>query len=546
MARYFRDKEVSIPNKNTRIYSNGYVYYMTNSTYSKSGARCVEERVCIGKVTSSKMMMPNETYYFYFNKDALLQLPPKIDTYLHAGQYIAMNKVISSIGAYDALLKHFGSERTEKIIALALHINSNENCVGQDYDGWAFSNYSGLDISLSSGNISEIYKDILPEDVDSFLKLYKDNYKNIFKESSKLDCYAFDSTNQNTSSLNIEGAEFGKAKDPDNLRIINTAYMTDEDTGIPIYYEHFLGSLLDKTQINNSKLKLTELGYQELFFVFDRGYYAKEGICEMMKENQIAILAPESVSSTKNIIDKYINTIKNNEQYYLPRNNIYGIKIKSNSFLDRELNVYVYYDDDTAKLERDTMHGKLISLEARISAIRVLNEDVEKTYDSYFELTQGEGHILTKRKNDIIQSYLNRAGFFVVVSNKDLTLEQMIKVVKNKDCVEKNFRRMKSTFDASKTYCHSGITYEGKMFIVFIAILMSQGLCYYLEPYFKKMSSRTFRTTMNELNKLIIYKSKKNDAWLMKYALTKQIKEIFQLLNITEEDVEKYIEGIKL
>ena len=546
MVKYFKDNKVSIPSKDIRIYSNGYIYYLVSSTYSKTGKRCDEKRIIIGKKCNDKEMIPNENYYICFKPNDILVEPPKIDSYLHFGQYIACKEVLKLLGAYDALSKSFDDKFVDKLIALSLSMFSCENCVSQNYDGWAFSNYSGLTTSLSSGNISEIYKSITPEKVESFLSKYQKNYHQVFQNHNYLDCYAFDSTNQNTSSTNIEIAEFGKAKDPDNLKIINTAYITDEETGIPIYYEHFLGSLLDKNQIVRSNEKLNELGYQNLFFIFDRGYYSKNSIIEVMKNNKVALLVPETVSSTKKIIDNYIDTIKNKEEYYIPTYDVYGIKTVSSLFLSKELYVYIYYDDNTSKVERDSIHGKLISLESRIQSISKLNDDVIRSYETYFELSQGKEHIETKRKHDVIQSYLNRAGFFIVVSNRDISVEEMIKIVKSKDSVEKSFRRIKSTFDAAKTYCHNGITYEGKMFVLFIAILMSQGLFYYLRKYMKEISSRTLRTVMNELNKVLIYKSNKQNKWLLKYALTKQIKEIYNYLNIDENKVQSYLDEVKL
>jgi len=545
MSNYYKNEIVEIPKDKIRITSNNYVYYLIESVYSKIGKRCNEKREVIGKRCSEGKMIPNKNYYLYFEKNKHLNEPPKIDNYLHFGQYVALKKSFEYVGALNSLIETFGEELSKKIFAISMHMLSNETIVGQDYDGWAFSNYSGLSISLSSGNITDIYKQITIEKIEEFLNRYQTKYRESFKNNT-LDCFAFDSTNQNTSSKNILEAEYGKAKDDDNLKIINTSFMTDEITGIPLYYEHFLGSLLDKTQIDKSHTKLNDLGYQNLFFIFDRGYYSHESMNKVLNKNDAAILVPKTVASTKNIIDKYMNVIRNSETHFLPRQSIYGIKTTSNSFLDRKLYVYIYYDDDTAKLERDSMHGKLQALEDRISTIKKLTNDVIKIYDSYFYLSQGSNGIVFKRKVDVIQKFLDRAGFFVVVSNKNLDLDQMIKIVKNKDSVEKNFRRMKSTLDASKTYCHSGITFEGKMFCVFLAIIMSQSLYFFCKKYFDELSSRTLRTCLNELNKYIIYKSEKLNKWFPKYGLTKQSKKVFSCLNINKTYLENLISVLKL
>ena len=167
MTKYFNDKKVPIPEKGIRIYPNGYVYYLLSSTYSKEKKRCDEKRTVIGKTKDNKEMIPNENYFAYFEPNDILEEPPKIDSYIHIGQYIACKEVLKSVGAFDALYDTFESSFADKLIALSLNILSCENSVSQNYDGWAFSNYSGLDTSLSSGNISEIYS-IMSEVLDSY------------------------------------------------------------------------------------------------------------------------------------------------------------------------------------------------------------------------------------------------------------------------------------------------------------------------------------------------------------------------------------------
>jgi transposase len=52
----------------------------------------------------------------------------------------------------------------------------------------------------------------------------------------------------------------------------------DEETGIPMWYEHYDGSLLDKVQTSFSLKKIVDAGYQKLFAMFDRGYFSEDVI----------------------------------------------------------------------------------------------------------------------------------------------------------------------------------------------------------------------------------------------------------------------------
>ena len=66
--------------------------------------------------------------------------------------------------------------------------------------------------------------------------------------SSALTAHALDSTNHNTSCRNNDLVEFVAAKRKGSLHDINFAAFVDEKTGVPVYYELLLGSLLDKSQ----------------------------------------------------------------------------------------------------------------------------------------------------------------------------------------------------------------------------------------------------------------------------------------------------------
>lgn len=81
---------------------------------------------------------------------------------------------------------------------------------------------------------------------------------------------AFDSTNQNTTA-NVSLAGYGHAKDDKTIPIINTCYVVDENTGIPVFYEHYYGSLLDKSECSITT-KIKDLGFKKLFLILDRGY----------------------------------------------------------------------------------------------------------------------------------------------------------------------------------------------------------------------------------------------------------------------------------
>ena len=144
-----------------------------------------------------------------------------------------------------------------------------------------------------------------------------------------------------------------------------------------------------------------------------------------------------------------------------------------------------------------------------------------------------------------VQQCLDKAGYFVILSNTNLTTEQMIKVARMRDGNEKAFRRMKSHFGLSKTYSHKAATYEGKMFVAFVALIVIEAYRYYIKPVLDAISSTTTATTIGELNKYQIQR-KRDGSWMPMYAMTKKQRQILKCLDLTEGKIKTMVGKLRV
>ena len=126
-----------------------------------------------------------------------------------------------------------------------------------------------------------------------------------------------------------------------------------------------------------------------------------------------------------------------------------------------------------------------------------------------------------------------------------MAANRMIHIGRARDVVEKNFMFLKSYFDLRKTGVHSDATYEGKMFVAFISLVVLQSFRWYTKKLLNIKSSETTATLVAELRKYKIQR-KKDDTWMPLYAINKQQKEILQYLSITEEDAIKKIKSLSI
>ena len=530
-------------NGKIKVYNNR-VYLKIKSEWDEKKKHSIKDRVCIGLIDTSDRtkFFPNNSYYEIFNKGKVeLKEPGDIDDYLHIGSYLALKEAGEKCGAIKALKKIF-PDTWEQILAFCIYIIDSRNSRSQGYEKWGFSNYSGLDFVLSSQGVSKLFASISNTNIRDFLREFKKTYKESNISKIKL-VLAFDSTNINTHSKNIELAEFGHPKKKEKLPIISTAMGVDEVTGIPLFYEDIIGSLLDKTQLEETSKKLKDLGYKNCFFIFDRGYYKSDCLDAISSFSSFAIMVPDSVTTSFDYIKNNGFKIKDNENYFIKEENAYGISGTSASFLSKETNTYIYFDPDAQVLEKDTIHSKILHSEEALSD-SAYSQKVADANDDYLITTKTKENKFAFKENlAAIQRDIDFAGFFMAISNKKLKAGEMLQRLRKRDRAEKAFRNMKSQLDSEKSYCHGLATYTGRNFVIFFSLVLFLSFRYLERSMFKTDESSTNDTTatvLGKISKLIAYKNT-HGTWNQKYALTSSMKEILSNLDLTQTNISSFI-----
>ena len=538
----------------------GYVYWEDDGKWDNERKQTVDGRVSIGRIDPDHkgMMFPNKNYFMIFDatnppqtdKRSVLSQPSPFSKTLSYGAYAAMLEAADHIGCVSALKKTF-PEHWQDIFAAALHSITAENSVAQDMPYWCFHNYCGLSSPLYSSEMSRLYEHISgdPESIPDFMYRFREAYHEAFPDSG-LTLVGFDSTNQNTNSHGIELAEYGHPKVKENLPDINTAMFVDEMTGIPLYYEHFYGSLLDKTETPFTMEKVQDLGFRKLFLMMDRGYFSQKAI-DSAGEYNFAIMCPETLQMVKQLFKEYSAEIKDSEKYYINEENIYGKRIRNLEVVGNIYNCYIYYDSKRAEDERATIHTKVqLMMKAALSRKR-FSKKLQETFSPWLQIEKTERDPNTGRSFTVkeskrhVQQCLDKAGFFVILSNTDLSAADMIMIARMRDSNEKAFRRMKHHFGLSKTYSHSAATYEGKMFIAFVALIIIEAYRYFIKPVLDAVSSTTTASTIGELNKYQIQR-KRDGSWMPMYAMTKKQRQILKCLDLTEGKIKTKVSKLRV
>ena len=547
------------------ILKNGYVYWERTSSWDKKNKRPAYGRVSIGKLDpdNKTQFYPNDRYFEIFPgekkkeqkkkaQDEKLPEPGKNAFQMNYGAFAAVMKSLSLCGLLDALQDNFPLE-WPAIIAIALHAVLADDFSAQDFPFWAFDNYCGLKRPFNDSEISSIYSQIGRNKgaVYDFMRDFRQNYEKSGLKKGDTLMMAGDSTNMNTHSKNNSLAEYGKSKVDEGLPCINTFVLADLVTGIPLYTESYIGSVLDKTQLSTTIDQVDDLGFHKLYLALDRGYVSRANVA-MLDEHNVSfnMMMPDSLVKAKELINEN-KEICDRFEYFIGEESIYGKSLGKVHILEGDYYGYVYYDSRRAAREKASIEARAVALKEKIMERKRFTEKMKEQYSTWLVIEKTEGHekgkpnFTVEYNLDNIQKALDKAGYFIVIGNEELDCTEAIVRMRSRDRAEKVFCRLKDHLKMSKSHMHSKQNFEGKMLVSFVGLVMCQSLLWFCRQAEGITTSDTLGTILGTLNKYEIHENESRSGWLPSYAMTKKQKALFASLCLSEEDIKKQVLDLK-
>lgn len=546
----YKDQKTTVPS-NSKLLTRGghtYVYHVINSVYKPIKQYNIEKRICIGKlIPNSKFMFPNDNYFLYYGNESIVlnENTNLFSDTISIGNIIALRKVSNDIGLNTIINKIF-PDKADLIKSICHYIIDEQSSVMQLFSKWAFNNLHYLDTIPSQATISNLFNNYFsPSMITDFILAWTNNIIN------RADCQkillSLDSTNMNIHSSNIKLAEYGLPKMDEGLNQVNLAYAINQDTGLPVFYNLYPGSINDVSQCKLLIQRAFDYGLKEVCFVIDRGYFSQGNIEFFTNNNYDFIaMAKNDIKGYHTAFEEYAERIKNNAVYYIHQHEIYGVKISTQTFSASTQNYfcYFYYNDEKAAAERHAYNSMIKSFIENLSKTTKLTDEIKLTYGKYLNFITDKNRNIQKIEINQIaqQEALLTAGYFMIVSNLSLPLETVIELYRKRDIIEKTFRTLKSNLDANKYYASNDIVIESKVLVHFMSAIIRAQLLYRIKPYTALHSEHSVNSVLAELSK--IQATKINGVYRMQYALTSKQKEILKHIEINETDIEDTIKRI--
>ncbi len=518
-----------------------YVNYEIGRKYNPERKYNVPDRKPIGKVSKSDptKMIPNEYFLMYFPE---VELPDERfnserSSCLSIGAYIIIQKILDEYHIPEFLEGYFNPKDLGLFLDLLAYSIVCENNAAQYYPSYAYGHplfTEGMHI-YSDSKISDFFSSMTGEESVGFLNDW--NAKCDHREKIYI---SYDSTNKNSEAGDIEMVEFGAAKVDVGAPIFNYSIAYDTNNSKPLFYETYLGSIADISQLEFMLGKAKGYGYKNIGFILDRGYFSKHNIIMMDKYGYDFVIMIKGMSSlVDSLILKHKGEFEEERKYSIRRHHVYGKTIKEKLYADDEKDRYFHLYHSTGK-----EHGEKETLEDTLERMRKI---IEAQYGTRYELSDAEEKyfepfydsdgvlVVAKEKDDVIKQELQLCGYFVLVTSDKMSASDAIDIYYSRDASEKLFRGDKSYLGNKSMRVYTSESTDAKIFIEFVALIVRNRIYTLLKEEVEKIDGSpnymTVPAALRELEKIEMIRGH-DRIYRLDHAITKTQKVILKAFDI--------------
>ena len=238
-------------------------------------------------------------------------------------------------------------------------------------------------------------------------------------------------------------------------REINFVMAVTRDSGIPVHHRIMPGNIVSVSTVHNLAMELKDLGMHSVMIVMDRGFYSESNVKELADHSIIASV-PGTLSVYADIVGRS-SGIENPGNYMQYSEEM----IFHKSFTVNRMRYIVYYSAKRKAERIESFYSKLSEAENTLKGM--MNVKFASRNDMIRSVTasiNGIGRYISVRysgssftyslKHKTIQTHTSRMGFFVLLTNTMISEEDILKIYRKKDVVEKAFMRSKQSGNPCK------------------------------------------------------------------------------------------------
>lgn len=236
-----------------------YIYYAT-AVYRNEKGQPTCDRVSIGRFDEgSGMLIPNRNYYEVYLK----QSAPSTAGFQSCGIYEAFHGICTKLGLIK-LVKRYFPEHWKEMLTVAQYMLSQGNVMYYLKD-YMEEHKTALSEEIDDAAISRMFSELREEDRILFFREW-------LKTKKPKEYVAYDVTSVSSYSKHIEDLEWGYNRDKEKLPQINMGMYYGEESGLPLYYRIYPGSISDKAHLKYMVSGNSLIDNSKTRFLMDRGF----------------------------------------------------------------------------------------------------------------------------------------------------------------------------------------------------------------------------------------------------------------------------------
>jgi transposase len=445
--------------------ASGIRYAYENISYWDKGAKKTKhKRKCIGHVDeASGKVVPNR------KKEKKKALPGarQLCRVMGIGISLLLDRIAEKTGLAGTLSAAFCDD-WRQIMACAYYLVSEGNALSR-VEPWSAANSTPCGGILTSQRVSELLTRITSgRQIDFFSKWVGHNRNGEY--------YAMDITSVSSYSGLIDFVRYGYNRDKEKLPQVNLLMVSGETNHIPLYFRVLPGSVKDVSALCETLETLDAIDAKRLHLVMDKGFYSEANIDEMYgKHIRFLVGAPFTVGYANELVKKArAEGMRSHENYRRVFEDEVYAKSELTNWKGHRFYTHVYFDSLKAELENRKFDRKLYD---RFKELEEGNaDDGQKAfYQKFFRVkeTPKRGRRVEYNQEAIDSHRENTAGWFVLATNDIKDPVDALEIYRMKDTAEKAFDDLKNDLDCKRLRIHSNQAMEGRLFIQFIALILS-------------------------------------------------------------------------
>jgi transposase len=337
-----------------------------------------------------------------------------------------------------------------------------------------------------------------------------------------LSVYKFESTDTNMdwSSIVLYGTkaslgELGYSRDhrPDKKQITFGISEYASPINVPVALTVQAGNVLDKQHFPATFKRTLKALIPESLIIIDKGANTKENK-KLIRSHKHHYLFAATLSSK---FDGKIKKFDTKKEVFCEEKD--GKKIFCQKYLENSEYHYLYFSE---KLYDDQISRKKRNAEKQIKKGKEMQDKVLSTRKHKQKIHQLQDFIATETltlqkrlekmpedmlKNKIFEESLRgREGFFLLISSKDLTHSQVLKIYRERDSIEKMMDSLKNVIKIKPIRVWTDSEIKGALLIGFLAQLIIS-LLKYENKDLKKLHPKTIVESIRYLTLTLEYEA---------------------------------------